>query len=220
MLIAICGPSGAGKTELSKSLNIYNGSKEVVSYTTRSPRVGEQNGVDYHFVSNETFNNMIQSNEFCEYEEYSQSRFYGTAKNDIISAAKSKNIYTTVVTPNGMRAIEDTLRNFNIPKSNYISVMVNASLGVRVKRYIDRIGSDNFNFDDMNEINARVNRDFGMFLNMEKHCDLVLDNSADYRYNTSVVINPMIEFANQVIKEMKLRQENEFCSYQDEEERY
>lgn len=220
MLIAICGPSGAGKTELSKSLNIYNGSKEVVSYTTRSPRVGEQNGVDYHFVSNETFNNMIQSNEFCEYEEYSQSRFYGTAKNDIISAAKSKNIYTTVVTPNGMRAIEDTLRDFNIPKSNYISVMVNASLGVRVKRYIDRIGSDNFNFDDMNEINARVNRDFGMFLNMEKHCDLVLDNSADYRYNTSVVINPMIEFANQVIKEMKLRQENEFFSYQDEEERY
>lgn len=220
MLIAICGPSGAGKTELSKSLNIYNGSKEVVSYTTRSPRVGEQNGVDYHFVSNETFNNMIQSNEFCEYEEYSQSRFYGTAKNDIISATKSKNIYTTVVTPNGMRAIEDTLRDFNIPKSNYISVMVNASLGVRVKRYIDRIGSDNFNFDDMNEINARVNRDFGMFLNMEKHCDLVLDNSADYRYSTNVAINPMIEFADQIIKEMKFRQENEIFSYQEEEERY
>lgn len=220
MLIAICGPSGAGKTELSKSLNIHNGSKEVVSYTTRSPRIGEQNGVDYHFVSNETFNNMIQSNEFCEYEEYSQSRFYGTAKNDIISAAKSKNIYTTVVTPNGMRAIEDTLRDFNIPKSNYISVMVNASLGVRVKRYIDRIGSDNFNFDDMNEINARVNRDFGMFLNMEKHCDLVLDNSADYRYSTNVAINPMIEFANQIIKEMKFRQENEIFSYQEEEERY
>lgn len=220
MLIAICGPSGAGKTELSKSLKIYNGSEEVVSYTTRSPRIGEQNGIDYHFVSNEIFNNMIQSNEFCEYEEYSQSRFYGTAKNDIISAAKSKNIYTTVVTPNGMRAIEDTLRDFNIPKSNYISVMVNASLGVRVKRYIDRIGSDNFNFDDMNEINARVNRDFGMFLNMEKHCDLVLDNSADYRYSTNVAINPMIEFANQIIKEMKFRQENEIFSYQEEEERY
>lgn len=220
MLIAICGPSGAGKTELSKSLKIYNGSEEVVSYTTRSPRIGEQNGIDYHFVSNEIFNNMIQSNEFCEYEEYSQSRFYGTAKNDIISAAKSKNIYTTVVTPNGMRAIEDTLRDFNIPKSNYISVMVNASLGVRVKRYIDRIGSDNFNFDDMNEINARVNRDFGMFLNMEKHCDLVLDNSADYRYSTNVAINPMIEFADQIIKEMKFRQENEIFSYQEEEERY
>lgn len=220
MLIAICGPSGAGKTELSKSLKIYNGSEEVVSYTTRSPRIGEQNGIDYHFVSNEIFNNMIQSNEFCEYEEYSQSKFYGTAKNDIISAAKSKNIYTTVVTPNGMRAIEDTLRDFNIPKSNYISVMVNASLGVRVKRYIDRIGSDNFNFDDMNEINARVNRDFGMFLNMEKHCDLVLDNSADYRYSTNVAINPMIEFADQIIKEMKFRQENEIFSYQEEEERY
>lgn len=210
MLIIICGPSGAGKTELSKALAVYEDIKEVVSYTTRSPRIGEQNGVDYHFVSNEIFNNMIQSNEFCEYEEYSQSRFYGTAKNDIVSAAKSKNIYTTVVTPNGMRAIEDTLRDFNIPKSNYISVMVNASLGVRVKRYIDRIGSGNFNFDDMNEINARVNRDFGMFLNMEKHCDLVLDNSADYRYDTRVTVNTMKLLAKQVRKAFELHRENNY----------
>lgn len=210
MLIVICGPSGAGKTELSKALAVYEDIKEVVSYTTRSPRIGEQNGVDYHFVSNEIFNNMIQSNEFCEYEEYSQSRFYGTAKNDIVSAAKSKNIYTTVVTPNGMRAIEDTLRDFNIPKSNYISVMVNASLGVRVKRYIDRIGSGNFNFDDMNEINARVNRDFGMFLNMEKHCDLVLDNSADYRYDTRVTVNTMKLLAEQVRKAFELHRENNY----------
>lgn len=210
MLIVICGPSGAGKTELSKALAAYEDIKEVVSYTTRSPRIGEQNGVDYYFVSNEIFNNMIQSNEFCEYEEYSQSRFYGTAKNDIVSAAKSKNIYTTVVTPNGMRAIEDTLRDFNIPKSNYISVMVNASLGVRVKRYIDRIGSGNFNFDDMNEINARVNRDFGMFLNMEKHCDLVLDNSADYRYDTRVTVNTMKLLAEQVRKAFELHRENNY----------
>lgn len=210
MLIVICGPSGAGKTELSKALAVYEDIKEVVSYTTRSPRIGEQNGVDYYFVSNEIFNNMIQSNEFCEYEEYSQSRFYGTAKNDIVSAAKSKNIYTTVVTPNGMRAIEDTLRDFNIPKSNYISVMVNASLGVRVKRYIDRIGSGNFNFDDMNEINARVNRDFGMFLNMEKHCDLVLDNSADYRYDTRVTVNTMKLLAEQVRKAFELHRENNY----------
>lgn len=210
MLIIICGPSGAGKTELSKALAVYEDIKEVVSYTTRPPRIGEQNGVDYHFVSNEIFNNMIQSNEFCEYEEYSQSRFYGTAKNDIVSAAKSKNIYTTVVTPNGMRAIEDTLRDFNIPKSNYISVMVNASLGVRVKRYIDRIGSGNFNFDDMNEINARVNRDFGMFLNMEKHCDLVLDNSADYRYDTRVTVNTMKLLAEQVRKAFELHRENNY----------
>ena len=210
MLIVICGPSGAGKTELSKALAVYEDIKEVVSYTTRSPRIGEQNGVDYYFVSNEIFNNMIQSNEFCEYEEYSQSRFYGTAKNDIVSAAKSKNIYTTVVTPNGMRAIEDTLRDFNIPKSNYISVMVNASLGVRVKRYIDRIGSGNFNFDDMNEKNARVNRDFGMFLNMEKHCDSVLDNSADYRYDTRVTVNTMKLLAEQVRKAFELHRENNY----------
>lgn len=220
MLIAICGSSGAGKTELSKYLSIHNSSKEVVSYTTRSPRVGEKNDVDYHFVSNETFNEMIINNEFCVYEEYSQHRFYGTAKSDIISAAGSDNIYTVVVTPNGMRAIEDTLKESGMLETNYVSVLVTASLGVRVKRYIDRVGSENFNFDDMNEINARVNRDFGMFLNMEKHCDLVLDNSADYRYDTSIVANPMLKLADQIIKEVNYRRANRFASYQEEEEFY
>lgn len=198
MLIIICGPSGAGKTELSKALAIYEDVKEIVSYTTRPPRVGEKYGEDYYFVNNDFFSSMIKDQKFCEYEEYSQNRFYGTTKSDVVKAAKSDDFYSVVVTPNGVRAIEKTLSENSIPEESYLKVMVNANLGVRVKRYIDRVKADKFDFDDMNEINARVNRDFGMFLNMEQHCDVVLDNSADYRYDTSVTINTMKLLAQQV----------------------
>jgi guanylate kinase len=47
-LIAICAPSGCGKTTIARQSTLT----EVVSYTTREPRKGEVNGIDYHFVSN------------------------------------------------------------------------------------------------------------------------------------------------------------------------
>ena len=205
MLITICGPSGAGKTELSHTLKNRYDTRELISYTTRTPRPGEAHSKDYYFIDNDVFSSMIENGDFCEYEEYSQNRLYGTGKKDVIRSAESEKIYVTVVTPNGMRAIEQALKDENVPKQNYMSVMVTASLGVRVKRYIDRVGSDNFNYDDMNEINARVNRDFGMFLNMERNCDLVLDNSCDYRYDTSKPVNSIAVLAEQVIKEFELR---------------
>lgn len=200
MIIAICGASGSGKSELSKVLNSVGNVKEIVSYTTRASRPGEKYGQDYYFVSNDVFHTMIENGDFCEYEEYSQNRFYGTSKESILNAANSDELFSVVVTPNGMRAIEKALEENGVSKSNCLTVLVEASLGTRVKRYIDRVGSDDFNFDDMNEINARVNRDFGMFLNMEKYCDIVLDNSIDYRYVGKYIPNPLVKLAEQVLK--------------------
>lgn len=195
MLVAICGPSGAGKTELQKELGRM-GFKEIVSYTTRAPRQGEINGVDYNFVSNEKFQEMINKDTFAEYEEYSQQRFYGTTLEDAQKAASSDEKYAIVLTPNGIRAFEKV-----IEKKNLLTVMVTASLGSRVKRYIDRCG-ENFSFDDMNEINARVNRDFGMFLNMERHVDLTFDNSVDAK-TSAKGFGIISEFAEEIMREIK-----------------
>lgn len=197
MIVAICGPSGAGKTELQKELGRM-GFKEIVSYTTRDPRPGEVNGVDYNFVSNEQFERMIDDGDFAEYEEYSHQRFYGTAVYDARRAASSNDNYAIVLTPNGIRAFEKV-----IYKDNLLTVMVTASLGERVKRYIDRCGED-FNFDDMNEINARVNRDFGMFLNMEKYVDMTFDNSIDARMSPKG-FGIISKFAEEIDKEIKYR---------------
>lgn len=51
----------------------------AVSHTTRLPRTGEHDGVDYHFVTRETFDNLLANNAFLEHAEYGGNR-YGTSK--------------------------------------------------------------------------------------------------------------------------------------------
>lgn len=78
-LIVLSGPSGTGKSTVISELfkrrsNLYFS----VSYTTRAPRTGEQNGVNYNFVSREEFERMIADNELLEFAEY-VSNYYGTS---------------------------------------------------------------------------------------------------------------------------------------------
>ena len=78
-LIVLSGPSGVGKSTVIAELmgqrdNIYFS----VSYTTRQPRVGEQDGVNYNFVDRAEFERMIADNELLEYAEY-VNNYYGTS---------------------------------------------------------------------------------------------------------------------------------------------
>lgn len=88
-LFIIAAPSGAGKSSLLKALfelsdkdQLCNPAKLSVSHTTRSPRVGEQNGVHYHFVDHQKFESMIADNAFYEYAEVFEN-YYGTSKQAI-----------------------------------------------------------------------------------------------------------------------------------------
>ena len=167
MIIALLGASGSGKSTLENELANKYGYEKIVSHTTRKQRVGEVNGKDYHFIDNETFNEALERGLFAEYEEYSQNRFYGTLKTDY-NNGKNK---VVVLTPNGFRQLKRNCQEYNI-----ITVLVEANLGTRIKRYIDRCGVDKFNFDDKNEIAARVERDFGAFLGVKDEVDLVVHN--------------------------------------------
>jgi guanylate kinase len=78
LLVVISGPSGAGKGTLCKELLSRNDSITIsVSCTTRLPREGEVDGVNYYFIDKEKFASMIQGNEFLEYAEV-YDNFYGT----------------------------------------------------------------------------------------------------------------------------------------------
>ena len=79
-LFIVTAASGAGKTSLVKAILKNNPSiKLSISYTTRLPRSGEINGVDYQFINKESFIKMQQQNIFLETAEC-HGAFYGTSK--------------------------------------------------------------------------------------------------------------------------------------------
>lgn len=78
ILMVISSPSGAGKTTLTRRLAQTYNLHFSVSYTTRSPRPGEVNGRDYHFVTNDEFQRMIDAQEFAEWAVVHGNR-YGTS---------------------------------------------------------------------------------------------------------------------------------------------
>ena len=88
-LIVISGPSGVGKDSVITKMRHLDPSISLsVSATTRSPRFGEQDGIDYHFLSKEEFEKKIENSEFLEYAKYC-GNYYGTFKHPIQKAINS-----------------------------------------------------------------------------------------------------------------------------------
>ena len=82
-IFIIAAPSGCGKTSLVKALIENSDNLSVsVSHTTRKARKGEIDGENYHFISKETFEKMINNKEFVEYAEVF-GNMYGTTKKNI-----------------------------------------------------------------------------------------------------------------------------------------
>lgn len=88
-LFIISGPSGVGKSTILKIiLEKCQQLHYSVSYTTRRPRPGERNGVNYHFVTEEDFKIKIANNDFAEWAEV-HGNFYGTCAKYISSILDS-----------------------------------------------------------------------------------------------------------------------------------
>jgi guanylate kinase len=82
-VFVITGPSGVGKGTLIRALMERVPELELsVSATTRAPRPGEQEGVDYHFLSDAQFDERIEADDFLEFASYSGRR-YGTLKSEV-----------------------------------------------------------------------------------------------------------------------------------------
>ena len=82
-LLIVSGPSGSGKTTLCRRAEADGLTSYSISCTTRQPRPGEQDGVDYHFLSPEVFAAKVQAGEFLEHATV-HGNSYGTLKADII----------------------------------------------------------------------------------------------------------------------------------------
>ncbi|MES9997488.1 guanylate kinase [Desulfovibrio aminophilus] len=85
IILVLSAPSGAGKSTLvRKLLREFPGIGYSVSYTTRTPRGAERDGVDYHFVDRDRFLTMREAGEFAEWAEV-HGNFYGTAKTPVLT---------------------------------------------------------------------------------------------------------------------------------------
>ena len=105
-VIIISAPSGSGKSTIINAL-MKEGKLNMqfsVSATNRAPRGAEHNGVDYHFLSTEEFQQAIADDAFLEYEEVYPGRYYGTLKSEITRiAAAGSNIVLDIDVNGGIR---------------------------------------------------------------------------------------------------------------------
>ena len=87
-IIVIAAPSGCGQSTIRKALFDEENASELdlrfsISATTREPRPGEKEGVNYYFMTEEAFRDAIVEGGFLEYEEVYPGRFYGTLRNEV-----------------------------------------------------------------------------------------------------------------------------------------
>jgi guanylate kinase len=92
IMVILSSPSGVGKTTLTKKIQQkYQSFKISVSHTTRPPRSNEVDGVDYHFVSTNEFENLIKQKKFYEFAKIFEN-YYGTLKNNVDEDIKNNDI--------------------------------------------------------------------------------------------------------------------------------
>ena len=108
LLLVLTGKTASGKdTIMSKLLNQLPNVKRVVTTTSRTPRAGEKNEVDYYFVSEDDFKKKIESKDFIEYVSYG-GNFYGTQKVHITNNLQSNLIWR--IDPSRAGQIKDFIK--------------------------------------------------------------------------------------------------------------
>ncbi|AEM73106.1 guanylate kinase [Caldicellulosiruptor acetigenus] len=121
LLIVISGPAGTGKgTVVGRLLEKNPNIKLSISKTTRKPRPGEKEGVNYFFVSREQFEEEIKNERFLEYAEYNNN-YYGTPKDFVFEALeKGFDVILEIETQGALKikkAFSDAVLIFLLPPS-------------------------------------------------------------------------------------------------------
>ena len=110
LIVVISAPSGVGKTTIRKNIGLKDKNFAYsVSYTTRRPRAGEIEGLDYHFITQNSFRAKIQEEFFFEWAEVHQN-FYGTPKELILSSLKEKRDILLDIDVQGARKLQSILK--------------------------------------------------------------------------------------------------------------
>ena len=155
-MIVLVGESASGKSSIEKFLVNNYEYKKVVSYTTRPPRDGEIDGVDYHFIDTEKFLRLKAEGFFAETAMY-REWYYGTAKEDCTDDK------IAVLTPHGLRQVS------KIDSINATSFYINVPRRDRLIKILQR-------GDNIEEAYRRSLSDVGQFDGIEDEVDYIIHN--------------------------------------------
>ena len=119
-LIVLSGPSGCGKGTMIEQILKDGGYMVSVSATTRAPRTGETNGVNYHFLSREEFEQRIAGDGLLEYAEYC-GNYYGTPRREVeVALAEGRNVILEIEVQGALQVkkrFPEAVLIFTIPPS-------------------------------------------------------------------------------------------------------
>lgn len=160
-MIVLVGESASGKSSIERYLVDNCGYNKVVSYTTRQPREGEVDGVDYHFVSVEQFELLDEQDFFAEKAVYN-NWYYGIAKEDCTDDK------VAVLTPHGLRQVS------KIDGINITSFHINVPRRDRLIKILQR-------GDSIEESYRRNLSDVGMFDGIWDEVDYVVNNAGYHK---------------------------------------
>jgi guanylate kinase len=108
-VFVITGPSGVGKGTLIRTLRERMPELELsVSATTRAPRPGEQDGVDYHFLTDADFQRRVEAGDFVEHATYSGRR-YGTLRSELERRLRAGHPVVLEIEVQGARQVRRTM---------------------------------------------------------------------------------------------------------------
>lgn len=128
MIIVLVGKTASGKTTVANELCKHHGYKRIVTYTTRPMRKNEVQDVDYHFISDEQFNKMVENNEFTEYKRYNTAHGVWSYGSVVTSEQEhSDDYYVIILTPQGLRDLSKKILR-------YIAFYLNVGFKTQLER--------------------------------------------------------------------------------------
>lgn len=133
-ILTLTGPSCSGKTTLLNELVKNHGYRKIISHTTRNPREGEVNGVDYHFVTVSEFWAIQEANKFAETVEFGGFH-YGISIEELTK--QSDKLPVLICEPTGL--INLKIYSDHLPDVKLIKVYIDGGKEDLVCRYLQRV---------------------------------------------------------------------------------
>lgn len=184
-IIVLCGKCCTGKDTVAKMLDNSSRFTVAVSHTTRPKRVGEKDGVEYHFIDTDTFVDMAKNDAFVEVREYVTHQgvwSYGMSKAEVDAKLNSGKNVVMILDKEGLETLKRSEYGDKI-----ISFYIDVDDSVRLARYLDR---DELTIEVVRECARRFEADEDDFIGIDKVADVLIqdENNSYGIYNHILLI--------------------------------